>query len=120
MNAIKKRKIILLGGYADSLINFRGPLIDDLIAAGHSVIAAAPGVTDSHRNQLARLGAEAYDVPVARTGLNPGNDLQFMQSIRRLIRENQADLLLTYTAKPNIWGAFAAKLERVPSCAMVT
>ena len=36
-------KIVVLSSYAPSLINFRGRLIEDMVAAGHEVVACAPG-----------------------------------------------------------------------------
>ncbi len=115
-----KRRILLLGSYAPSLTNFRGPLIRDLIAAGHSVIAGAPQMTSQISEELTRFGAEAIEIPLERTGLNLIKDLAYRNRIERLIRDNNIDLVITYTIKPNIWGAFAAARKQIESVAMVT
>ena len=113
-------RVLVIGSYAPSLLNFRGPLLQAMIAAGHEVHAAAPDMEHSFRAGLSALGVTAHDIILARTGLNPIQDLRSLRSLRSLIKREQPDLVLTYTIKPNIWGAFAASLCGVPSYAMVT
>ena len=112
-----RKRILVLGSQARSLINFRGRLIAYLAALGHEVVAAAPALAGSVA--LPR-GARAVDVDVPRTGMNPLDDLAFAGRLQRLLRDEKPDLLITSTVKPNIWGAFAARLEGVESVAMVT
>ncbi len=114
------RRILLLGSYAPSLVNFRGPLIGDLTAAGHSVFAAAPDITDEVRDALKRLGATPVETPLERTGLNFFKDLAYRNQVAKLIREHSIDLVFTYTIKPNVWGSFAAAIRRIDSVAMIT
>src|SRR5680860_437395 len=68
---------LLIAGYPDSLLNFRGPLIDALISCGLSVHVAAPDLdSDSAiRKQLKAKGAHVHDIPLRRTGMNPVMDL---------------------------------------------
>jgi glycosyltransferase involved in cell wall biosynthesis len=47
-------------------------------------------------------------------------DLSYCKGVRRLLAAVRPDVVLTYTIKPNIWGAFAAHSVGVPSVAMVT
>ncbi len=115
-----KRRILLLGSYAPSLINFRGPLIKDLVSAGHSVVAGAPEMPAETSQTLTSMGATPVETPLQRTGLNIIRDVAYRNQIKRLIRENGVDLTITYTIKPNIWGSFAAANCKVDSVAMVT
>ena len=114
------QSVLLLGSFGESLVNFRGPLIRDLIPAGHRVIAGAPGISAKTRAELEAIGATVVETPMARTGLNPLSDIGYYFGLRRLMQRHHPHLLLTYTIKPNIWGAFAAAAEGVPSAAMVT
>lgn len=118
MNIIKT--ILLVGSFAPSLLNFRGPLIELLVSRGNRVIVTAPDIDLDIQTALCDLGAEVFEVPLGRTGLNPIADIKYMFSLRRLIKICDPDFVLTYTIKPNIWGAFAAALCNVPSAAMVT
>ena len=113
-------KILILASYGPSLTNFRGPLISDILAAGHKVSVGAPSVSLDQFAQLEALGAEVHDTPLERTGTAFLADLEYMRELQQLINTLQPDAVLTYTIKPNIWGAFAASRAGVPSFAMVT
>lgn len=109
----------MLASYAPSLLNFRGPLIRDLLKAGHQVSAGAPDIKEvSH--QLEALGVSAHNTPLRRNGIGIGEDLRYQLNLYRLMRKIRPDLVLTYTIKPNIWGAFAAKALGIPSVSIVT
>ena len=112
--------LLILASFAPSLLNFRGPLIRDAIAVGYRVSVGAPDIAPDIRARLEELGAKVYDTPLQRTGTGILADLRYGLVLRRLISSIQPDIVLTYTIKPNIWGAFAARLARVPSVAMVT
>lgn len=113
-------KILLLASFAPSLVNFRGPLIKDLIAAGHNVCVGAPEIDPDLKSQLVGLGVEPHDTPLQRNGASIGADLAYLLALIGLTKKLKPDLVLTYTVKPNIWGAFAASAAGASSVAMVT
>lgn len=114
------RTVLVNASYAPSLINFRGPLIRAMIAAGHRVHASAPALTGEAAAAVAALGAEPHDVPLARAGLDPFADARYFAAIRRVIRASRAELVLGYTIKPCIWGSLAARAQGVDSASLVT
>lgn len=107
-------KVVVLGSYAPSLINFRGQLIEDIIDAGHSVIGCAPGHDPAVATALARLGATFQPVPLQRTGFNPFLDAGSLLNLAGVLRRLRPDLLFAYTSKPVIYGTMAARLAGVP------
>lgn len=114
-------RIIIVGGFSQSLLNFRGPLIRDIVSRGHEVIACAPHAPEEVRAELAAIGARYRHVPIARAGRNPASDLHTLLSLVRVLRKERPDLLLTYTIKPVIYGSLAARLPPRPvSFAMIT
>jgi len=113
-------RILLNGSFAPSVVNFRGPLIEDMIAQGYEVHVAVPDVTQSDRAQINALGAVVHEVPLQRAGTNLMADWRYFQSMKRLIAHLRPHLVLNYTIKPNIWGSLAAKSYRVASASMVT
>lgn len=115
-----KRTILLIGSYAPSLMNFRGPLIKELIRRGYRVVVTAPDIDQNIRAALVELGAEVEEVALSRTGLNLFADIKYMASLNRLIKKHLPYYVITYTIKPNIWGAYAAATNGVRSAAMVT
>lgn len=111
-------RVVVLGSYTPSLLNFRGPLIGAMVAAGHEVTGCAPLEPGSDGRAvaegLAALGARFQPVPLQRTGLNPLADAGSVLALARLFRRLRPDVLLAYTAKPVIYGAMAARLAGVP------
>lgn len=109
-------KVLVIAGFADSLLTFRGPLIQALLARGCSVHVAAPGLkpgTGVHTD-LVLMGVVAHDVRLHRVGKNPLADVGTLLALHRLMRRIRPALVLGYTIKPVIYGAFAAKLAGVP------
>jgi glycosyltransferase involved in cell wall biosynthesis len=117
----REARVMVIGGFADSLIHFRGALLRRLVAEGHSVIACAPNATVEVRRELAALGVAYRHVPIQRAGMNPMRDVRTMRALAALYREVQPDLVLTYTIKPVIYGSLAARVARVPRvCSLIT
>jgi glycosyltransferase involved in cell wall biosynthesis len=103
-------KVVVLGGVPRSLTNFRGPLLSALTQQGHEVIAcSAPAPADVIQS-LQAWGVVFKSIPVERAGLNPFSDLKLCLTIAKLMRAEQPDLVLAYTAKPVIFGGIAVKL----------
>lgn len=115
-----RQRVLLLGSYAPSLINFRGPLIAAMVAAGHEVHVGAPDIDADTASALRALGAEVHETELARQGTGLRADLAYMRILTRMMKELRPDLVVTYTIKPNIWGAFAAARAEVRSVAIVT
>ena len=114
-------RVIVIGGLARSLVNFRGPLLKALTERGHEVLACAPAADESIQSQLAQWGVEYRHVPMARASMNPLGDLATFRALFRLFRKEQPDVVLGYTIKPVIWGSLAARFARIPRrYAMIT
>lgn len=109
------RAIAIIGNQGFSLLNFRGALIEDMVARGHKVYALAPEMDAHIANELRQLGAEPVSIPLARTGTNPLADLASLWHLRKVIKEIGPDMSLGYAAKPAIYGTLAAWLAGVPS-----
>lgn len=107
------KRVLIIGSFAPSLIQFRGPLIGAMITAGHSVVAAAPNVTRGVAKALEALGAEPREIPLRNVSLNPLALVQSYRAVRSLIRDEQPDVVLAYTIKPVIVAALAGRSEKV-------
>lgn len=108
------KAVTLIANQAVSLVNFRGPLIKQIIASGHRVVALAPDFDSTTRAAVEELGAETRDYPLARTGMNPLNDIRSLLALCRLLNEVRPDVSLGYSIKPVIYGTLAATLIGVP------
>ena len=107
--------ILVIGGQARSLINFRGALLKAMRDRGLRVIAAAPDISHDPDcvSALTKLGIDWSEIPLSRTGLNPLADLRSLAAMVGLMRREKPGAVLGYTAKPVIFGTVAASMARV-------
>ncbi|MGB3290162.1 MAG: glycosyltransferase family 4 protein [Burkholderiaceae bacterium] len=118
-----KFSFLLVAGFPDSILQFRGPLLDALKAKGLEVHVAAPGLGDGSpvRQALEARGLTAHDIPLQRTGMNPAKDLRSLIDLWHLMRRLRPRYTLAYTVKPVIYGTLAGWLAGVPQrCALIT
>ena len=109
-----RKKVMIFGSFAPSLINFRGPLIAAIADKGHEVVAVAPDIDEEVADGLRKLGARPREFQVTNQSVNPLAMLAAIRAFRRLLREEKPDVLISYTIKPVVVGALAAKAVRVP------
>jgi glycosyltransferase involved in cell wall biosynthesis len=114
------KTILLNGSLAESILNFRGPLIAEMVARGHRVHVSSPDVPESIANAVISLGATPHSVPLQRAGFGLYSDVRYCRALWRLMAEVKPDLVVGYTIKPNIWGSMVAHARGIPSAAMVT
>ena len=110
--------ILLTVNTAWNLLNFRRALLSALLADGHRLTVLAP--PDGCGPELEAMGCRVVPLEVDRKGLSPLRDAGLMWRIRRVLRRDRPDLVLSFTIKNNIFGAFAARLTAVPFVPNVT
>ena len=106
------RAVILIASYAPSLWTFRRHLILSLKNKGYRVLACAPA-HGAALERLAALEVEFIAVGPARTSLNPLLDAHYFCKLVRLCRRTRPAAVISYTAKPVIWGSLAARVAGV-------
>lgn len=115
------KRIVLVGSYADSLISFRGALLQRLADKGHKVVACVPAAPKEVLDALTSMGVTYRDVPFDRAGMRLDRDLRVLHVLIALFRELKPDIVLCYTIKPVVYGVLAARLVGVPGrFAMIT
>lgn len=107
-------KIAVISNGARSLLNFRGPLLAEMVRRGHSVIAFAPDHDETSRAALAGLGVEAVDYRLSRAGTNPLSEFSTVMALRRMLKQHRPDIAFSYVIKPVVYGSIAAWLAGVP------
>lgn len=112
--AVPAQTVVVIGGFAQSLVTFRGSLLRSMVERGHRVVACAPAASADVIDALATMGVTYRDVPFDRAGLRPDQDLRTFGALLALLRDVRPDVVLCYTIKPVIWGLLAARLTRVP------
>ncbi|MDE2579454.1 MAG: glycosyltransferase family 4 protein [Hyphomicrobiales bacterium] len=105
--------ILVIASLPSSLVNFRGPLIEDMIARGHVVHAAGPACDAATAQWLRDRSVDYHAVEMARTALSPRLDVRTLQQLRAHMRAIRPDVVFAYTIKPVIYGMLAASLAGV-------
>ncbi|MCX2766946.1 glycosyltransferase family 4 protein [Pseudoalteromonas sp. B530] len=107
-------KALVIGAFPPSLTRFRGDLIKGLGSKGISVVALACNAKEEDIAAIELLGARYVNYSVERNGLSMASDIKTLLQLIQIFRRERPDLVLSYTIKPIIWGAFAAR--HVPNC----
>jgi glycosyltransferase involved in cell wall biosynthesis len=115
------KTVALLASFPESLINFRGPLIELLRARGYRVAACAPSAPAPLLAKLETAGVVFHSVDNERNKIGVFGDFLYAWRIYVWLRCVRPDLLLAYTAKPVIYGLIAGRLAGVANrCALIT
>lgn len=106
--------IAVCANQAWNLVNFRGGLITALLASGWRVLAIAPP-DPPNEARLRALGCEFEPLAVDSKGLSPIRDIRTGLGLIRVLRRYRPAAFLSWTIKPNIYGAMAARLLAIPA-----
>ena len=96
------KKILIIGSNTNSLINFRGNLINELLKLGHSVTAMAPNIDLSVIKKLKAIDVKFHSFPMNRFSLNPIDNIITFIFLFFKIKSIKPDIILAYTIKPVI------------------
>jgi glycosyltransferase involved in cell wall biosynthesis len=106
-------RIGIIANTAFSLINFRGPLIEEMVRRGMTVFAFAPDYDARARAAVRSLGATPVDFSLSRAGMNPFRDLIDLVKLSCQLRNLKLDASFCYFIKPVIYGTLAATLAGI-------
>lgn len=112
-----KKRILIIANSSGGLYNFRRELIEELVKE-NDIFVSVP-LTNSV-DELKQLGIELIDTHVDRRGINPICDISLLLKYSSLIKTIKPDLVITYTIKPNIYGAIASRFRHVDYVANIT
>ena len=108
----KKKIIALLTNNDDDVYCFRKELIEALITDGFQMLISCP---DGPKFELMKDIPYIYDNPeIDRRGTNPIKDFGLMMHYRKLFKKYKPVVVLTYTAKPNVYASIAAHQMGIP------
>lgn len=118
-NLIKKKPLIaLLTNNDDDVYCFRKELIEGLLSEGYEILISCP---DGPKFELMKDIPYRYDNPkIDRRGTNIVADAKLLLHYRKMFKKEKPDVVLTYTAKPNVYASIAAKTLGIPYINNVT
>lgn len=104
--------ILLTVNAAWNIRNFRWPILRALIARGDRVTVLAPA--DASVVEIEAAGARFIPLRMRPGALGPLDNFAVAGQIRRALVRERPDVVLSWTIKNNIFGAFSARLHKVP------
>ena len=102
-----KKKILMIASKAKAHINFRGDLTKEIINKGYEVTLIVPH--DLYKEELENMGIKVVVMPYNKNSTSIKDNLNTIDKIGEIIKEEQPDLIFAYTIKPIILGSIAAK-----------
>lgn len=110
-------KILILANNDVGLYQFRKELIKELLKNNQVTISLPYG---EMVDPLMEMGCRFIDTSVDRRGVNPIKDLSLLKSYNRILKQEQPDLVITYTIKPNIYGGMISRLRNISYAVNIT
>lgn len=114
----RRLHVMITANAAWNIWNFRRPIVQSLLQAGHRVTVLAP--VDDMLTDLQRIGCAVIPLKMDVRGLNPVADLALVRRFRAIFREQRPDVVLSFTIKNNVFGGLAARLTGMPFVPNVT
>ncbi len=118
MSDKNKKLVALFTNNDDDIYCFRKELIEGIVNEGYEMLISCP-----YGEKLTLMGDTKYiyDAPVIdRRGTNLIADFKLFLHYLKLLKKHRPMVVLTYTAKPNVYGAMAAHMLKIPVISNVT
>lgn len=113
--------ILVLSNSYSGLYSFRKEVFQEFRNRRWNVVISCPIGRDQEKVMwFSNIGCETIDTSFNRQGMNPIADFKLMLTYKKLIKQVNPDVILTYTIKPNLYGGLAASLCGVPQLANIT
>lgn len=106
--------ILILANNDIGLYKFRKELLEELLKNNKVYFCVPYG---EHVEKIKSLGCKYIKTEMDRRGINPFVDLKLVLRYDKIVKKLKPDLVITYTIKPNIYGSFICRLNKI-SCAV--
>lgn len=117
-------KILLIGNSEIVIYNFRLELVQRLLEEGNKVVVSFPNISgdigQKKIDALVNMGCVYEPVMINRHGTDLNEEFKLYKAYYNLIKKQEPDIVFSYTIKPNIYGAIAARKLSVPFVANIT
>lgn len=111
-----KRRILIVTNHSYMFWRFRRELVEEL-QKEEEVILVMPFV--GHEEDFQRMGIRCIPVSMDRRGKNPFAEWKLFGEYKRLLEQEQPELVVTYSIKPNIYLGLLCEKKQIPCCANV-
>ena len=111
-----RKKVMILTNHSYMLYRFRKELIEELMK-NYDVVLSMPFV--GHHEDFINMGLRCIETKMERRGVNPIHDFSLMKFYKKILQEENPDLVITYSIKPNVYGGLMCEKLNIPFYANV-
>lgn len=108
----KNQLIAILNCHDDDVYCFRKEVIEEIKNNGYDLLLSNP--YGEKIDLMKDIEFKFIDTYIDRRGTNIIKDFKLLIFYYKMFKKYKPDLVLTYTAKPNIYGSLAAKKLKIP------
>ena len=108
------QSIAIISNSAASVLHFRGPLVEALVAKGLTVFLLGPDYDPPLKARVEALGATPVEYGIDRASISIRRDPAAFWELYRILKRLKPDATLGYFIKSVIYGSLAAALAAVP------
>lgn len=112
------RLVAIVTNNDDDIYCFRKELIESLIGIGYEILVVCPDGPKFDLLHDLKFIHDKYEID--RRGTNVISDFKLFRHYYSIFKEYHPDMILTYTAKPNVYATIAASLMKIPTINNVT
>jgi len=117
---MNKKKFLILGTSAFSLINFRKEFMLSVMKRMDVIAASSMDGDKVTMRLLQDIGVEYRPITLQRNGFNVIHDIKTFFDLRHLLNVQKIDTVFAYGVKLVIWGGLSSRLKGVPFFALIT
>lgn len=115
------KKVLILGNSQLVIYKFRKELIESLVENNYDVTVSFPNGPFGEGEEISKnKGCKFIDTDIDRRGKNPLKDINLLIKYLDIIKKIKPDVVLAYTAKPDIYGGLACRILNIPFIANIT
>ena len=112
------KRVLFLANHDVVIYNFRRELVEELLKEECEVIISSP--YGERIDLLKEMGCKYVETKLDRHGTNPIAEIKLLFYYIELIKTIKPDIILSYTIKPNLYGALAAAKCKIPILVNIT
>jgi len=111
---LNSKKVLIISPYSETVLSFRGNLINDLMSRGFVVYLLSPELKEKIKKELLRFGAAPVNYYLDRKGMNPLKEIKTCFVLYKNIKRIKPDVVFSYNIKPVIYGSIISNIAKVP------
>lgn len=111
-------KLLFVGASDGGYYRTGRGLLSKLIKNNHEIIIVSP--RSKVAGKLINMGCQFIELPMERHGVNPVNEIKFINEYRKILNIVKPDIVLTNTIKPNLYMGLLCRFKSIPYVMNIT